>query len=44
MTEREAQILALQEFPDEMPEDWEDEFWISHKMEREKYVKELLKK
>ena len=44
MTEYEAQILALQKFPDEKPEDWEDKFWISHKREREKYVKDLLKR
>lgn len=43
MTEHEAQILAFQKFPDEKP-DWENKFWISHKREREKYVKELLKK
>jgi len=42
MTEHEAQILAFQKFPDEKPKDWEDEFWISHKIEREEYVKELL--
>ena len=44
MTEYEAQILAQQKFPDEKPKDWEDKFWISHKREREKYVKKLLKK
>lgn len=44
MTEYEAQILAFQKFPDEKPEGWERNFWISHKREREKYVKELLKK
>ena len=44
MTEYEAQILAQQKFPDEKPNDWEDNFWISHKREREKYVKELLKR
>jgi len=44
MTEYEAQILALQKFPDEKPKEWGDKFWISHKREREKYVKELLEK
>lgn len=44
MTEHEAQILALQKFPDEKPENWGDRFWISHKKEREEYVKKLLKK
>ena len=44
MTEYEAQILAFQKFPDEKPKDLEDKFWISHKREREEYVKELLKR
>lgn len=37
-----AEILALQEYPDEKLH-WGDKFWISHKREREKYIQELLK-
>ena len=37
-----AEILALQEYPDEKPH-WGDKFWISHKREREEYVKQLLR-
>ena len=43
MTEYEAQILAQQEFPDEKPKHWGDKFWISHKREREQYVRKLLR-
>ena len=49
MTEYEAQILAFQKFPDEKKNQRVGNvifFWISisHKREREKYVKELLKR